>query len=377
MGTCSKATVPKGFLESTYLSTYFFISTVDTKEKVMGKVDIRNCSYQDLVNYFCKIGQKEFRANQVFDWLYKKDVSSFDEMRNLPQKLQEQCADDFKIDSIAILKEEKSKDGTIKVLSVLEDGEKVETVLIPAKKRSTVCVSTQAGCKFGCGFCASGLNGFVRQLTCAEILNQILYVQKKCQRQPLTHIVFMGTGEPLDNYDNVLKAIRIINSQKGLNIAARRITISTCGLVNKIKKLSQEGLQIELSISLHGFDDVSRNMLMPINKRYPLKKLINACHEYVAATKRQITFEYVMIKDVNMGKRAARKLSNLLKGLLCKINLISFNKVPELDFRAPSENAVEDFKHYLDQYGVHFTLRTPRGRDISAACGQLRTNVSN
>ena len=244
--------------------------------------------------------------------------------------------------------------------------------MIPTQARATVCISTQAGCKFRCGFCASGLGGLSRHLSCAEIVAQVLYVKNNNPEHVLSHIVFMGIGEPLDNYDNVVKAIRIINSPYGINIAARRITISTCGLIPQIKKLSQEGIQVELAVSLHGSSNENRNILMPVNRKYPLSDLIAACKEYIKATHRQVTFEYILIKNVTCTEECAKELGYLLKGMICKMNLIPYNKVEEFSHEPPSKMEMLYFKKKLSEVGVHATIRMPRGRDVSAACGQLR-----
>lgn len=338
----------------------------------VNKPDIRNLSYQELLHYLEKSGERSFRATQIFEWIYQKGVKSFAGMRNLPKGLTRKLSEDFTLASLVAAKRQISKDGTTKFLFELCDHEKIETVLIPTATRTTVCLSTQAGCKFGCGFCASGIGGWRRNLTCGEILGQILCVKDAVSDKPLSHVVFMGMGEPLDNYDNVLKSVRVINSPHGLNIAARRITLSTCGLIPKIRKLAQEGLQFELAVSLHGYDDASRDCLMPVNKKYPVKDLITACREYVQATKRQITFEYVLIKDVTCTKGAAKMLGKLLKGMICKMNLIPYNKVGEFDYCPPSRKEILSFKESLSRFSVHATIRSPRGQDIAAACGQLR-----
>lgn len=341
----------------------------------MKKPDIRDQSFEELIAYMKSLGEAPFRASQIFEWIYQKQVQDFDRMTNLSKTLQTRLKKEFTFSNQAVLKRDISSDGTIKVLFELYDREKVETVLIPTSKRATVCISTQAGCKFGCRFCASGIGGWKRNLDCAEILDQILYMKKIAKGKPLSHIVFMGVGEPLDNYDNLIKAVRTINSSKGINIAARRITISTCGIIPKIEKLAGEGMQIELAVSLHGSSDDSRNVLMPVNKKYPLKELIEACRRYHKATKRQITFEYIMIKDVTCTDEAARQLGRLLKGLECKINLIPYNPVDEFEHEPPSRNKMFIFKSHLAQYGIRSTIRTPRGSDVSAACGQLRHSV--
>ena len=341
----------------------------------MNKRDVCDLSYKDLTVYLESIGEASFRASQVFKWIYQKGVQQFDQMSNLPFELRAQMNEDLAFFKPTVLHKNISSDGTMKVLFELHDKEKVETVLIPTSTRATLCVSTQAGCKFGCAFCASGIGGFKRNLSCAEILFQVLYMKRIACERRLSHIVFMGVGEPLDNYDNLMKAIRTINSPKGMNIAARRITVSTCGLVPKIKKLAEEGLQVELAVSLHGFSNESRDVLMPVNKKYPINDLIAACREYNKSTKRQITFEYILIKDMTCSEKAAKELGRLLKGLLCKINLIPYNSVSEFDHEPPSRNRMFAFKNQLERSGVHATIRAPRGKDVSAACGQLRHSV--
>lgn len=334
--------------------------------------DIRDLSFPELSEYLKAQNEQPFRAAQIFDWIYKKDVASFDAMKNLSSELREKLKKDFFFAPQTFETEAKSTDRTKKYLFTLADGEKVETVLIPTVERTTVCVSTQAGCKFGCKFCASGIGGWMRNLTCAEIVSQVLFTKKAAGDVALSNIVFMGVGEPLDNYDNLLKAIRLINSPEGMNFAARRITISTCGVIPRIRQLSKEGLQVELAISLHGYDNESRNVLMPVNKKYPFEDLIAACREYAAATKRQITFEYILIKNVTCSDQAARQLGKFLKGLICKMNLIPYNKVEEFDHETPSRSEIYAFRDKLEEHGVHATVRTPRGPDVAAACGQLR-----
>lgn len=340
------------------------------------KDSIYDLSLIELVGFVDSVGEKAFRAGQIFKWIYEKGAQSFSAMQNLPQELRNKLSEKFSFSSINMSGQQVSVDGTIKLLFELNDGEKIETVIIPTSKRLTLCVSTQAGCKYGCKFCASGIGGLKRNLSCAEIISQILYAknimlarQKSCE---LSHIVFMGVGEPLDNYDNLLKAVRIINAKEGLGIAARKITVSTCGLIEGIKKLSKEGLQVELAISLHGYNDKTRDILMPVNKKYPIKELIKVAKEYIRTTKRQITFEYILIKDLTFSEDAARELAKMFRGMICKMNLIFYNEVPEFDFKAVSRAEGENFKKDLKYYGVHATIRTPRGKDVLAACGQLR-----
>ena len=336
--------------------------------------DIRSLSFEDLCRYLESKDEKSFRAQQIWEWIYAKGVWSFADMKNLSQSLRDQLARDFVLKPFAIDKKEISEDGTTKFLFDLDDHQKIETVLIPTDSRTTVCVSTQAGCKFGCRFCASGIGGWIRNLTCAEIVTQIQHVKEESRKhdKPLSHIVFMGIGEPFDNFDNLMKAIRIINDKKGFNIGARRITVSTCGVIPKIKLLAVEGLQIELAISLHGFDNPSRNVLMPVNRKYPFDDLMEACREYIKATKRQITFEYILIKDVTCTDEAVMALKKAFSGLICKMNLIPYNPVSEFDHQTPLRKEMYLFRDRLAEFGVHATIRTPRGRDISGACGQLR-----
>jgi len=336
--------------------------------------DIRDLSLEELTAYLVGMGEKPFRAQQIFEWIYQKNVWGLDEMKTLSSDLRERLKKDFCLPKGVIAQKQISHDGTTKFLFDLHDHEKVETVLIPTEKRTTACISTQAGCKFGCLFCASGLRGWARDLTCAEILMQVLYVKEESQKhkRPLSHIVFMGTGEPLDNFSNLLKAIRTINSPKGLNIGARHITISTVGLIPQIKEFAKEKIQVELAISLHGYDDASRSVLLPINQRYPIKGLIQACREYIQKTHRQITFEYILIKDMTCTPQAAEALGKLLKGMICKMNLIPYNPISEFSYESPSEEETLAFKQALIRHKIHAIIRTPRGQDIDAACGQLR-----
>lgn len=338
------------------------------------KTDIRNFSLEELSAYLVSIGEKPFRAIQIFEWIYQKNAWAFDTMANLPKDLRDRLTKDFDLAPNVIAEKKISTEGTTKFLFDLHDREKVESVLIPTATRTTACISTQAGCKFGCRFCASGIGGWSRNLTCAEIVTQVLHVKEESRKhdRPLSNIVFMGTGEPLDNFDNLFKAIRIINSDKGIGIGARHITISTVGLVPKIKELAKQNMQIELAISLHGYDNESRNILMPVNRKYPFDELVDACREYGKATKRQITFEYILIKDVTCTDKAVESLKKSFKGIICKMNLIPYNPVSEFDHKTPSREEMFKFRNRLEEIGIHATIRTPRGRDVAAACGQLR-----
>ncbi|MBI4336154.1 MAG: 23S rRNA (adenine(2503)-C(2))-methyltransferase RlmN [Candidatus Omnitrophica bacterium] len=325
------------------------------------------------------LGIEKFRAGQILEWVYKKHARGFDEMTNLPAALKGLLKEKFFISCLKPSKELISKDGTKKFLFELEDGERIESVFIPSRNTKTVCVSSQVGCKFACGFCASGMAGFRRNLRPAEMVNQVLYAGAGLKPAPakqrvVTNIVFMGMGEPLDNYDNVLKAIRIINAPYGLNIGQRKITISTSGVAPAIRRLIDEGLRIELSVSLHAPTDNLRSRLMGINKRYPIKELMEAAGEYIGKTSRQVTFEYIMIKGVNDTDRAASELAGLLKGMLAKVNLIPYNPVKGLGYAASLPETMERFKGILEKNKIVSVIRARRGEDIAAACGQLRLN---
>ncbi len=338
------------------------------------QADIRDLSLEELTEFLTSISQPLFRAKQISEWIYQKNVWSFDQMKNLSKELRAELAKRFILRPNTIEKKEVSSDETTKFLFKLDDGQKVETVLIPAEGRATACVPTQAGCKFGCRFCASGIGGWKRNLTTAEILTQILHVKEESRKHPypLSHIVFMGIGEPLDNYENLMKAIRVINDPNAINIGARRITVSTCGVIPKILQLGKEGIQIELAISLHGYDNESRNVLMPVNQKYPFDDLIDACRDYQKSYRRQITFEYILIKDVTCSDKAVKALRKAFKGLISKMNLIPYNPVSEFDHKAPARQDMFAFRDHLKEFGVHATIRTPRGKDINSACGQLR-----
>ncbi|MFA6358500.1 MAG: 23S rRNA (adenine(2503)-C(2))-methyltransferase RlmN [Candidatus Omnitrophota bacterium] len=336
--------------------------------------DIKELDLKELQSQLLSLGSQKYYAQEIFNWVYSKGAHEFSSMSNLPGLLRKSLADKFYILGLGLIDLQESVDGTKKFLFELNDKNSVEAVNIPAANRSTGCISSQVGCKYSCQFCASGLKGFKRNLTKGEILDEVLYLKNNAGKSnPLTHIVFMGTGEPLDNYENVLGAIRIINSPGAFNIGARRITISTCGVIPAIEKLALEDLQIELSISLHGADDLIRSRLMPVNKKYPLESLIKCCHEYIVKTNRQITFEYILIKGINSDLASVEKLITLLKDLrLAKVNLIPANPIPELKIMPPRAQEVDLFKESLFNAGINVTLRRERGQDIDAACGQLR-----
>ena len=318
-----------------------------------------------------ELGQPAFRGKQVFSWLHK-GVRSYDEMTNLPQALRSRLAEEYPICPPEVVrKQESAKDGTIKYLWKLQDGNCVETVLMRYHYGNTVCISTEVGCRMGCAFCASTLGGLVRRLEPYEMLDQVLFTQLD-SGLPVSHIVLMGIGEPLDNFDNVLRFLELVNSPDGMNISMRHISLSTCGLVPKIDELAKQKLQISLAISLHGPTDEIRNKIMPVNKAYPIEVLMAACRRYYDATSRRIHFEYAMIDGVNDSPAEAKELLRLLKGIQAHINLIPLNHVEESPLKPSSKAAVAKFQKILEDGGVPATVRRTLGGDIDASCGQLR-----
>jgi len=335
--------------------------------------DIKELTPEELKKFLKGLGALQFHATQIFAWIYKKGIVDFDRMTDLPSGLRNRLKANFYILGSSLKKIVRAQDRTEKLLLGLKDKNLVEAVTIPTETRVTGCISTQVGCKFACRFCASGMLGFKRNLTCGEMLDEVCYLKNNSARKKLTHLVFMGIGEPLDNYINVLAAIRITNSAYSFNLGARRITVSTCGIIPGIERLAKENLQIELSISLHAADEKTRSLLMPVNKIYPLKDLITACRQYIRKTNRQVTFEYVLIKGLNSDLQNAIELCTILKGLkLYKVNLIPANSIKELNIEPPNKLEILLFKDFLLKSGINVTLRRPRGQDIEAACGQLR-----
>ncbi|MFA5085666.1 MAG: 23S rRNA (adenine(2503)-C(2))-methyltransferase RlmN, partial [Candidatus Omnitrophota bacterium] len=323
----------------------------------MTKIDIKNISKDELVKELVKIDEKPYRATQIFRWLYKAGVQSFDEMTDLNKELREKLKDKFHLTKISSLDSRRSLiDGTTKYLLKLEDSHTIESVFLPEEERTTLCLSSQVGCKFGCSFCASAPFGFVRNLKTSEILDEVLFIKGHNKSRMITNIVFMGIGEPLDNYNNVIRAIRILNDEDAFKIGARKITISTCGIIPGIGKLIDEKMQIELSVSLHSADDKIRSKLVPINKRYPIRDLISACKDYTGRTKRIITFEYILIKGVNASEGDAFKLARLLMGMMCKVNVISCNQVKAKGYEAPTAEDVKGFIRTLKGRGINVML---------------------
>jgi 23S rRNA (adenine2503-C2)-methyltransferase len=343
------------------------------------KPDFRSLYLSELTQRLEAMGEPSYRADQIVEWLYRKRVRFFAEMTDLPQALRERLANDFAFENLETVRVLGSRDTTRKFLFRLGDGNLIESVLIPASPalygdrsdRHTICVSTQVGCAYGCKFCASGLDGFSRNLGVNEIVDQIIAVEREAEEK-IDNIVFMGMGEPLANFENLMAAIRIINAPWGLGIGARHITLSTSGLVPQIKKLADEPLQIRLAISLHGANDEVRNQIMPINRRYNVEKLLEACHYYATRKKQRLTFEYILIAGINDSDEQARLLARHAAKIQAKVNLIPYNTVQGLSWARPSRNRQEKFLSILRGQRVAATLRREKGHDIDAACGQLR-----
>lgn len=335
---------------------------------------IYGLSHEEIRELCVEAGGKPFRAKQVWQWLYKGAVRDWEAMRTLPAAFRTALAQRVSLDPGHIEHHARAANGTIKLLIALADGEHVEAVLIPAANRLTLCLSSQVGCRFRCAFCASGQSGFHRSLATAEIIGQFMLAWQMTGEKP-THVVFMGVGEPFDNYDAVLNAVRILNDAVGIRIAARRITISTCGLVSGINRLAEEPLQVELSVSLHAPNEALRTDLMPVNRLHPLADLIPACRHYSTRTGRIITFEYTLIHGRNDRPEHARQLADLLKPLACRVNAIPLSPVDEFAGAGSCPSAVHAFMHTLNTRGINATLRASRGKDITAACGQLRART--
>ena len=333
--------------------------------------NIKEYNLDELQEELVNLGEKKYRAEQIFKWLYVDKVKEFDEMTNLSIELREKLKKEYTICNFKILKKQESSDGTKKYLFDVLDGNAIESVLMEYHHGKTICVSSQIGCKMGCKFCASTGIKFIRSLTCGEIVEQILAVEQDIGDK-ISNIVFMGIGEPFDNYENVMKAIKIINNQKGLNIGARHISISTSGLVPMIYKFADEELQCTLSISLHATNDEKRSNMMPINNKYNIKELMEACKYYINKTNKRISFEYALAKDNNDNLEDAKDLVKLLKGMLCHVNLIPINKIENGKYTKSTNENIIKFRDYLNNNGIVATIRRELGSDIDAACGQLR-----
>ena len=334
-------------------------------------MNLKSLTLPELAEVFKELGQPQFRAKQVYTWLHK-GVRSYEQMTNLPKNLREQLAQTYPICPPEVVRRQESqRDGTIKYLWRLSDGNCVETVLMRYHYGNTVCISTEVGCRMGCAFCASTLGGLVRRLEPFEMLDQVLFTQVD-SGLPVSHIVLMGIGEPLDNFDNVLRFLELVNSPEGMNISMRHISLSTCGLVPKIDALAEKKLQLTLSVSLHAPNNEIRNRIMPVNKAYPIEELVDACRRYYQATNRRISFEYAMIRGVNDSQENARELLERMKGLPAHFNLIPLNHVEESPLQPSTRASVAAFQKTLEDGGIPATVRRTLGGDIDASCGQLR-----
>lgn len=338
--------------------------------------NIRDFTLEELEIELENLGEKKYRAKQIFAWLFR-DVHSFDEMTDLSKDLIQKLKEHYILESVFLDAFQKSQDGTIKYLFRLLDGHKIESVLMKYKYGYSACISNQIGCKMGCHFCASAGIGFVRSLTPGEIVGQILKIEEH-SGEKVSNVVFMGIGEPFDNYDNVMKAIRLINDPKGLNIGARHISVSTCGLIDGIEKFSKENIQCNLCISLHSSRDNVRTSMMPINQKYHIHEVIDACQKYIEKTNRRVTFEYALVDGVNDSAEDALHLAKLLHGMLCHVNLIPVNKIKNGKYEKSSVEKMMAFRDLLNSKGIVATIRRELGSDIAAACGQLvMDNKSN
>lgn len=333
--------------------------------------NVYNLTLQDWEEYFINKNEKKFKGQQVFDWLYRKRVSSFDDMTNIKKEIIDMLKNDFDIKTVSITKIERDVDVN-KYLFKLKDDEKVEAVLMNHIYGNSLCISTQVGCNMGCKFCESGRLKKVRNLETHEMIEQILLVEEECGKR-ISHVVIMGIGEPFDNYDNLIKFIEIINNPKGIELGSRHITVSTCGVVSKIKEFMKLPYQVNLAISLHAPNDEIRNTIMPINKAYPIPVLINTLKEYIQKTNRRVTFEYILLDQVNDTSECARELADLVKGMNCYINLIPYNETNNISYKRTKSENITNFYDILKKNKINVTIRREYGSKISAACGQLRS----
>lgn len=338
-------------------------------------MDIKSMTLSELQEEMAAIGEKSFRAKQLYEWIHVRQARSFDEMTNLSVALRERCRERYDLTTLQVVRMQESKlDGTRKYLFELKDGNLVESVFMRYKHGNSVCISSQVGCKMGCRFCASTLDGWERNLTPAEMLDQI-YAITQDTKERVSNVVVMGTGEPLDNYENLLRFIELLTNEHGLHISQRNVTVSTCGLVPEIYKLAQEKLQITLALSLHATTDEKRRKLMPIANQYSIAELMEACQNYFEQTGRRLTFEYSLVGGVNDTPEDARELCALVKLLNCHVNLIPVNPIRERDYVQSETKAIQAFKGKLERSGIQVTVRREMGRDIDGACGQLRRRV--
>lgn len=335
------------------------------------KDNIKDYNLEELKEILIDLGEKPYRAEQIFKWIMQENVTSFDDMSNIPIELRNKLKEKFDLHIFNILQKQVSKDGTKKYLFDVLDGNAIESVLMEYKHGFTICVSSQIGCKMGCKFCASTGVKFSRNLTAGEIVEQLLAIQRD-ENIKISNLVFMGIGEPLDNYDNVMKAIAILNNPKGINMGARHISISTSGLVPRIYELADKNIQCTLSISLHSANNEKRSQMMPVNNVYNIEKLMKACKYYTEKTNKRISFEYALAKENNDNLEDAKELVKLLKGMLCHVNLIPINKIENGKFNKSTNENILKFRDYLNEKGIVATVRRELGSDIDAACGQLR-----
>lgn len=341
-------------------------------EHIMEKKDIKSLYLPELEQEIRELGDKPFRAKQIYQWLHEKLVTDFDQMSNLSKGLRERLKEHFVLTALLPVDVKISRiDGTRKYLFRLADGNVIESVWMQYHHGNSVCISSQVGCRMGCRFCASTLDGLERNLTASEMLDQIYRIQALTGER-VSNIVIMGSGEPMDNYDNVVRFVRMISDEHGLNISQRNITISTCGIVPGIRKLTQENLQVTLALSLHAPNDEVRRTLMPVANSFALKDVLEACREYFDKTGRRLTFEYSLVSGVNDNLQEAKALVDLLKGMHGHVNLIPVNPIKERDYVQSSQKAIQEFKNYLEKHGINATVRREMGRDINGACGQLR-----
>lgn len=328
---------------------------------------------EEIKEKIIEMGEPAFRADQIFNWL-SKGVDSFEEMANMPKSLKKRMGDVFELTSNEIAARQVSFDGTVKYAMKLHDGRIIESVLMKYRHGYSICISTQVGCRMKCGFCASTIGGLERNLTAGEMLGQVLTAQKD-RGIRISNIVLMGSGEPFDNYDNVVRFIRLAHMEKGLGISVRSITVSTSGIVPGILKLAEENLPVTLAVSLHCPDDDARSRIMPVNRKYGIGELIGACRTYAEKTGRRITFEYALMKGINDDIDSFKKTAKLLKGINCHVNIIGYNRVEERDFAASERATQEKFKEFLESRGIAASIRRTLGEDIDAACGQLRNSL--
>ena len=333
--------------------------------------NIKDYNLDELKEEMINIGEKPFRAEQIFKWIHVENVTDFNDMTNLSLQLREKLKQNYTLNIYKIIRKVVSLDGTKKYLFDILDGNAIETVLMQYKHGYSICVSSQVGCKMGCKFCASTGIAFIRNLTSGEIVEQILAVERDTGIK-ISNVVFMGIGEPFDNFDNVMKAIKLINNPKGLNIGARHISVSTCGVVPKIYEIADMDLQCTLSISLHAVNNEKRSKMMPINNRYNIEELMKACKYYIEKTNKRISFEYALAKDNNDNLEDAKSLVKLLKGMISHVNLIPINKIENGKFDTSTNENIIKFRDYLNEHGIVATIRRELGDDIDAACGQLR-----